>query len=450
MTSYSRNIVCADFVDCMITTKYVRDNIDVIRDSLKRRKSNFPIDELLNLDAEARKIKTELQQLQAKHNSASLEISEKKKKGVDIESEVSALKELKERIDALESELPSYEDKIDGLLWSVPNVLDQSVPVGDPPDASVVLKKWGETKQRSIGTHDDILEKLGLLDMERAAKIAGARFYYLKGDLVLLEQSLGRFALDMLAKKGYVSVLPPFMLKKKYYKGVAPLAFFEDALYRVDEAKEAKDMKSIEHVDDELFMIGTAEHPLAAMHADEVIQANDLPLKYAGISPCFRREAGSHGKDQKGIFRVHQFDKVEQFIFCKQEDEEKYFNELLNNTEEIWQALGIPYQLLMLCSGDTGHQMTKTIDIEGWFPGQNTYRELGSCSSAKEWQSVRLDIKYDDAGERKYVYTLNDTAISITRTLACIVENYVNDDGSITVPDVLVPYMGKSRMNGIN
>jgi seryl-tRNA synthetase len=182
------------------------------------------------------------------------------------------------------------------------------------------------------------------------------------------------------------------------------------------------------------------------MHADELFSGKDLPLKYAGWSPCFRREAGAHGKDQKGIFRVHQFEKVEQFVYCKEEDESKYFDEIVSNTEQIWQQLNVPYRLLLLCTGDTGHQMTKTVDIECYFPGQKTYRELGSCSSAGIWQSMRLDIKYDDKGERKYVYTLNNTAVPMQRALACIVENYVNPDGTITVPEVLVPYMGKSKI----
>ena len=232
----------------------------------------------------------------------------------------------------------------------------------------------------------------------------------------------------------------------QYYRGVAPLATFEDALYKVGETAEASKIKDIEHVDDELFMIGTAEHVLAAMHADELFSGKELPLKYAGWSPCFRREAGAHGKDQKGIFRVHQFEKIEQFVYCREEDEAKYFDEMLNNTETIWQQLDVPYRLLLLCTGDTGHQMTKTVDIECWFPGQKAYRELGSCSSAGIWQSMRLDIKYDDKGERRYVYTLNNTAVPMQRALACLVENYVNPDGTITVPGVLVPYMGKSKM----
>ncbi len=430
----------------MISAKYVRDHLPELRETIKNRASKFPLDSLLELDEGWRKMRTELQDLQSKRNKASLEISEAKKKGEKIETKIAALADLKQKLEQLEVAVSAQEEKLNDMLYNVPNFLDKSVPIGMPPDGNKFLKKWGEPKKKEIKSHEEILEKLGLLDMTRAAKIAGSRFYYLKGDLVLLEQSLGRYALDFLAKRGYVSVLPPFMLKKKYYKGVAPLATFEDALYRASESNEAKAVKEIEHIDDELYMIGTAEHVLAAMHAEELFTGKDLPLKYAGISPCFRREAGAHGKDQKGIFRVHQFDKVEQFVYCKEEDEQKYFDELLKNSEDIWQSLNIPYRLLLLCSGDTGHQMTKTVDIEGWFPGQNDYRELGSCSSAGVWQSMRLDIKYDDKNERKYVYTLNNTAISITRTLACVTENYVNPDGTITIPDVLIPYMGKSKI----
>ncbi len=430
----------------MITSRYVRDHVSEIRDTLKKRGSKFSLDELLKLDEEWRALKTKLQDLQATINRASLEISTMKKQGEDASEKIASLAKTKKEIVALESEIPTYEFKINELLWNIPCVLDESVPVGNPPQGNKVLKKWGPVHKKEIKSHEEILGALGLLDLERAAKVTGARFYYMRGDLVLLEQSLGRFALDFLSKRGYTAVLPPFMLKRKYYKGVAPLATFEDALYKAGESKEAGALEGIEHVEEDLYMIGTAEHVLAAMHAEETFSGKELPLKYAGISPCFRREAGAHGKDQKGIFRVHQFDKVEQFIYCRQEDEKRYFDELLKNSEDIWQALKIPYQLVLLCSGDTGYQMAKTVDVEGWFPGQNEYRELGSCSTAATWQSMRLDVKYDDRGERKYVYTLNNTAISITRTLACITENYVNQDGSITIPDALVPYMGKSKI----
>jgi seryl-tRNA synthetase len=430
----------------MITTKYVRDHLAEIRETLKSRNSKFPLDDLLKADEKWRKLKTEYQELQSKRNKSSLEISEAKKKGQDIKEKIAALATLKKQMEAMEKEIPTYEAQIDALVWNVPNLLDKSVPLGMPPEANKTLKTVSQITKKSGPNHEEILTKLGLLDVERAAKTAGSRFYYLRGDLVLLEQSILRYALDKLAKKGFTAILPPFMLRKKYYKGVAPLGVFEDALYRISEANEAANLKDAEHLEDELFLISTAEHALASMHAEELLSIKDLPLKYAGISPSFRREAGSHGKDTKGIFRVHQFNKVEQFVYCRQEDEEKCFNEVLANSEEMLQELKIPYRLVLLCSGDTGHQMTKTIDFECWFPGQKDYRELGSCSSAGIWQSMRLDIKYEDKGERKYVSTINNTAISAQRTLACLVENYANDDGSITVPDVLVPYMGKKKI----
>jgi seryl-tRNA synthetase len=430
----------------MISTKYVRDNIALIKESLARRKSDYPIDELLDLDAKWRAGKTSLQELQARRNRDSIAVSEAKKKKGDTTALLESLGRLKGEISKMEADTSSNEQRIEHLLWNMPNVLDKSVPIGNPPDANKVLKVAGDIKKKTGPNHEEILLNLGLLDVERAAKTTGSRFYYLKGDLVLLEQSLLRYALDKMSKKGYRLILPPFMLRKKYYRGVAPLGVFEDALYRISEASEASGVKDAEHLEEELFLISTAEHALASMHAEELLSASELPLKYAGISPSFRREAGAHGKDTKGIFRVHQFDKVEQFIYCRQEDEEKYFNELLGNSEEILVELGIPYRLVLLCSGDTGHQMTKTVDFECWFPGQKNYRELGSCSSAGIWQSIRLDIKYEEKGKRKYVTTLNNTAVSAQRTLACLVENYVNQDGSIEVPSVLVPYMGKSRI----
>ncbi len=430
----------------MLTTKYLRDNIEEIRSSLKKRRSKYPVEELLALDEEWRTRKTKLQELQSERNKESLKISELKKKKKDATKQIAQLADLKAEIEKGEKELGEKANRIDELLWNLPNVLDKSVPEGDPPDANKVIRKWGEPKKSGVGSHEEILTKMGLLDVERAAKVSGARFYFLKGDLVLLEQSVLRYALDFLATKGYKAILPPFMLRKKYYKGVAPIATFEDALYAVGESREAAQKNELEHVDDDMYLIATAEHAIAAMHAGELFSGNDLPLKYAGISPCFRREAGAHGKDTKGIFRVHQFDKIEQFVYCREEDESKYFDELLGNTEQIVQSLGIPYRLLTLCSGDTGHQMAKTVDIEGYFPGQGDYRELGSCSTAKAWQSMRLDIKYDHKGERRYVYTLNNTAVAAERMLVCIVENYANSDGTITVPKVLVPYMGKSRI----
>ncbi len=430
----------------MITTKYVREHLPEIRDSLKRRKSAFPLDQLLKFDEEWRTLKTKLQDLQASLNRSSLEISEMKKKGEEIKSRVASLAKTKQEIAGIESELPTYEYKINELLWNLPNVLHESVRYGEGAEGNAEVRKWGTIKSKNTKSHEEILTKLDGIDIERAAKISGARFYFLKGDIALLEQSLIRFAIDEMVSKGYMLIYPPLMLRKKYYRGVTALGDFEDMLYRIGDPKEVEGKKDYERVNDELFMIGTSEHTMAAMHADEVFSGNDLPLKYVGISPCFRREAGAHGKDTKGIFRVHQFFKVEQFIFSKQEDSWGYFDELLANEEEIYQKLKIPYHVLDICTGDIGTVAAKKVDIEGWMPSQNAYRELTSCSNCTDWQSARLNIKYDEKGERKYVHTLNATAVATTRTLVAIVENYVNGDGSITVPDVLVPYMGKSQI----
>jgi seryl-tRNA synthetase len=285
-----------------------------------------------------------------------------------------------------------------------------------------------------------------MLDLENAAKVAGARFYYLKSDIALLELSLIRFAIDTLVKKGYTLIAPPLMMKREYYKGVTSLADFEDALYKVGESREAMQNKDIEHIEDELFMISTSEHPIAAMHANHVFSANELPKKYVGWSPCFRREAGAHGKDTKGIFRVHQFYKVEQFIFSRQEDSWKYFEELVSNEEELFKALGIPYRIVSICTGDIGIVAAKKYDLEAYLPVQKRYGEMCSCSNCTDWQSLRLDIKYDEKGERKYVHTLNATAIATERAIVAIIENYTNEDGTITLPDVLVPYMGKRKI----
>ncbi len=431
----------------MLTTKYVRDHLDEIKKSLEKRKSDYPIDELLKLDSEWRDKTTKLQELQAERNKAGLDIAAKKKKKENVDLEINKMAKLKEEINKIEEEMPKYEKRINYLLLNMPNVLADSVPFGKDDNDNKEIKKWGEIKKKSSKGHEEILNDLGLLDIERASKVAGARFYYLKSDLVLLEQSLIRFALDELSKKGFTLISPPFMVKRDYYKGVTALGDFEDALYKIADPKEVNDDKSLEKISDEMFLISTSEHPMAAMHAGEVFSASDLPLKYAGISPCFRREAGSHGKDSKGIFRVHQFYKVEQFIFTKEDDSWKYYDELLHNAEEIYQKLELPYHIVDICTGDIGIVAAKKNDIEAYMPSQQKYREVVSCSNCTDWQSLRLDIKYDEGGKRKYVHTLNSTAVATTRVLVAIIENYYNDeDGSITIPKVLVPYFGKDKI----
>ncbi len=431
----------------MLTTRYVKDNIEAIRRSLAKRKSNYPIDELLRLDEESKKLEKNLQDLRARRNSGSLAVSELKKSKKDASKEIEELAAVKKEIGDIEAELPSYQDRINGLLWNMPNILHESVPYGKDDTENKEIRKFGKIPSgKPVMGHEEALTKLCLLDIEQASKVSGARFFYLKGDLALLEQSLIHFAISELKKKGYTLVSPPLMLRKEYYRSVTALADFQEMLYRVGEPNEAKSDNKAEHVEDDLFMIGTSEHPLATLHADQVLSAKDLPKKYIGFSPCFRREAGAHGKDTKGIFRVHQFYKVEQFILSNQNGSWSFFDELIANSEDLFKKLKLPYHIVNICTGDIGAVAAKKFDLEVYMPVQEKYREAVSCSNCTDWQSMRLNIRYDEGGERKYVHTLNSTAIATNRTLVAIVENYLNDDGSITIPDVLVPYMGKDMI----
>lgn len=429
----------------MLTTRYIRDNIDAIKASLAKRRSDYPLDELMELDKRWRGIATELQKLQAERNAKSMQVSKLKKEGKTDEAQAlgESLRGVKEKIDVNEKLSKDAFAEMEALLWRMPNILHDSVPYGKDDSENTEMRKVGEIgTAKSTKSHEEVLRNLGLVDLDQAAKVSGARFFYLKGDLALLEQALIRFAIDQLVAKGYTLIAPPLMMKREYYNGVTSLGDFEEMLYRVGDSNEASGKRELEHVEDELFMIGTSEHPIAAMHAGAVFSPKELPKKYIGFSPCFRREAGAHGKDTKGIFRVHQFYKVEQFIFSKPEDSWGFHEELLANSEELFQKLKIPYRVVNICTGDIGIVAAKKYDIEAYMPAQEKYREVVSCSNCTDWQAMRLDIRYDEGNERRYVHTLNSTAIATNRAITAIVENYANEDGSITVPDALVQYMG--------
>jgi seryl-tRNA synthetase len=411
----------------MFTTKYVIQNLEEIKKSLERRKSDYPIDELLKLDKEYKEKKQKLQELQHQKNLVTLKIA----KGEKVEKN---LKEVSEEIKKLEDEAKNYEEKIKNLLFALPNILADDVPYGKDDSENVEIKRVGEIKKVKGESHDEIAQKFDWIDTLRAAKVSGSRFFYLKGDLVLLEASLIRFGLDFLKQKGFIPIEPPYMLKKEAYNGVTSLADFEEMLYKVAGKEETGE--------EERYMIATAEHPIAAMYSGEILDSKILPLKYAGISPCFRREAGAHGKDTKGIFRIHQFEKVEQFVFCKPNQSEEIHEELLKNAEEVYKKLELPYRVVNICTGDIGIVAYKKYDIEAYFPAQQKYREVCSISNCTDWQSLRLDIRYEEKGEREYLHTLNGTLIAVQRAIAAILEN--NFDGKrVKVPDVLVEYMGK-------
>ncbi len=429
----------------MLTTRYVRDHLPQIRESLEQRHSDYPIDELLQLDEENRKLQAQVQELRSRRNRGSEEVSAERKAGkAPSESKTGELATLRKQIEELEGTGAAFQKKIDKLLWNMPNVLEKTVPFGKDDLENVVIREWGDaTTRKEIPSHDEILSSMGLIDLEQAAKVSGARFYYLKGALALLEQALISFQIHELVSKGYTLISPPLMLRKEYYMGATAMADFQETLYRIGENQESIGREDLEKTEEDLFLIATSEHAIAALNAERIFSAKDLPLRFVGISPCFRREAGSHGKDTKGIFRVHQFYKVEQFIVSREEDSPKMFDELISNSESITRKLGIPYRVVNICTGDIGTVASKKYDIEGYLPGQGKYREMVSCSNCTDWQSLRLDIKYDEGGERKYAHTLNSTAFgSTTRAIVAIVENYYDKEtGKIRVPGPLLPFM---------
>ena len=314
----------------------------------------------------------------------------------------------------------------------IPNYLHNDVPIGKDETDNKIIKKFGEIPKSKfkLKGHEELGISLGMLDIERAAKVSGARFYFLKGDLALLEISLMRYAIDFMVKKGYELILPPYMMRKTPYEGVVDLSDFEEVLYKIE--------------NEDLYMIATSEHPLTARFMNETLNFKDLPMKNIGFSTNFRKEAGAHGKDTKGIFRVHQFNKVEQIIICNPKDSWKFHEELIKNIESFFKLLKIPFRIVSICSGDLGTVASKKYDLEAFMPVQQEYREMGSCSNCTDYQARRLNIKFESSGTRDIVHTLNSTLVT-DRALVAIMENYQQTDGSIKIPTVLQKYMGGKK-----
>ncbi len=419
----------------MLDPKLIKEKPQVIQDMLKARAVEFDLEGLIESDQKRREFIIKTDELRKKKNQVALTISEKKKVGEDISGILEEMKKVSEELTKLELEQNNVEKKYLKLASSIPNLIHESVPIGKDDESNKEIKKWGDIPEFDfkIKDHIDISEDLDLVDLERAAKVAGARFYYLKNDLVRLNQALINFGLDFLREKGYSVVQPPYMINRESMEGAVITDDFEEVIYKID--------------DEDLFMIGTSEHAMAAMHSKEIIEGKELPLRYAGVSPCFRKEAGAHGRDQKGIFRVHQFDKIEQFVFARPEDSWKEHERMLEITEGFYQKLEIPYRVMLLSSGDMGKVSAKTYDIEAWMAGQNSYREIVSCSNCLDYQSRRLKIRFRDKTneETQYLHTLNSTLIATTRVMVSIMENFQTKDGHIKIPHVLQPYMGNKK-----
>jgi seryl-tRNA synthetase len=416
----------------MLDPKIIRDEPEKIRKMIIDRAVEFDFDGMLELDKKRRDLIKETDELRKKRNQMSIAIGQAKKSNEDASSLLTDMGKISKDLDEQEQLQKTVESDYTNLAFSIPNMIHESVPIGTDESSNVELRKWGEIPQFNfqINDHIDLGQNLNIIDLERAAKTAGARFYYLKGGLVKLSQALISFALDFMQEKEYNLIQPPYMINRKSMEGAVIADDFEDVIYKVQ--------------DEDLFLIGTSEHAIASMHSDEILDGNKLPFRYASFSPCFRKEAGAHGKDQKGIFRVHQFDKIEQFIFAKPENSWNEHEKMISITEEFYKKLEIPFKVMLLSSGDMGKVSAKTFDIEAWMPGQNSYREIVSCSNCLDFQSRRLKIRFRDKSneDTQYVHTLNSTLVAVERTIVSIMENFQTNDGHITVPPVLQKYFG--------
>ncbi len=412
----------------MLDLQFVRENPEKIKQNNKIRKADVDVDHILALDEKRRDIITQVDAKRAELKAGS--------KTKPTPEQIAQLKSLGEEIKELEEKNKPIEEELNGLLLQLPNMTHESVPEGVDETGNVVVQTWGEkpTFDFEVKDHAQLGLDLDLIDVERGAKVSGSRFWYLKGDLVLLQFAIVQYAMHFMMQKGFVPMLPPMLVRERAMFGTGFFPAEKNEIYQVNAD------------DDQLYLIGTAEVPLASYHADETVDLSKGPLKYFGYSSCFRREAGTYGKDTSGIIRGHQFDKVEMFVFATEKDTWDMHEEMRAISESFWQSLNIPYQILNMCSGDIGSPNAKKYDLEGWFPGQNQYRELASCSNDTEYQSRRLNIKYrDGAGKSQYVHTLNNTVCALGRTMIAIMENYQQADGSITVPDVLQQWMGGQK-----
>lgn len=418
----------------MLDIRLIRENPEIVKSDLRKRgmiEKIELVDELLQKDKKWRENIKKIGDLRHKRNLISRKVAELKKKGESISKEITEIKQIPEEIKKLEEENNTYKKRIRQILFNLPNILHESVPIGKDETENVEIRRWGTPPKFNFKpkNHLEIAIDLGLIDKERALKVSGSGFFYLKNELALLDLAIMRFAIDFLVKKGYTLIEPPFMMRRKPYECVVDLADFENVMYKIEK--------------EDLYLIATAEHPLASIFMNEVLNASELPIKLVGVSPCFRKEIGTHGKYTKGLFRMHQFNKVEQFIFCHPNDSWKFHEELQRNAEELYKALKLPFRVVNVCSGDIGTIAAKKYDIEVWMADEK-YREIGSNSNCTDYQARRLNIKYrEKEGQAPvgYVHTLNNTALATSRTMMAILEVYQQKDGSVKIPDVLVPYM---------
>ncbi len=417
----------------MLDLKFIRSNLDKVKEMLKDRGYDLDLSVFDSVDTERRKMLATLENLRHQRNRVSEEIAAMKKKGEDASQIIDEMKKVSAEIKERETELSQVEDQLNPFLMIVPNMPHESVAIGVDENDNPEIRKWGEIRAMDFEPlpHWEVGERLGILDFTRASKIAGARFALYRGAGALLERALINFMLDVHTKEhGYTEVLPPFMVNSAAMTGTGQLPKFKKDLFKIE--------------DWDYYLIPTAEVPVTNIHREEILLERDLPLYYVAYTPCFRSEAGSYGKDTRGLIRQHQFNKVELVKFCKPEESWDELEKLTNDAEEILKRLELPYRLVSLCTGDLGFSAAKTYDLEVWLPGQNLYREISSCSNFGDFQARRAGIRYKKKGASgtQLVHTLNGSGLAVGRTLVAVLENYQQKNGSVAIPEKLRPYMG--------
>ncbi|SHF10968.1 serine--tRNA ligase [Desulforamulus putei] len=417
----------------MLDIKFVRSNPELVLEGLRKRGSDISLDEFLKLDAERREKLVVVEQLKNTRNVVSQEIGKLKKAGQDAEEKQQEMRRVSQQIKDMDDEIRTIEERLQEILLSIPNIPHESVPVGKDDQDNLEVRRWGKPRQFDFTPkpHWDLGEALNILDFERGSKVTGARFSFYKGLGARLERALINFMLDLHTREhGYTEVFPPFIVNTDSMVGTGQLPKF------------AEDMFKLEGLN--YYLIPTAEVPVTNLYREEILPGDKLPIYHCAYSACFRAEAGAAGRDTRGLIRQHQFNKVELVKFCKPEESFDELERLTENAEKVLQALGLPYRVVLLCTGDMGFSSAKTYDIEVWLPSYNAYKEISSCSNFLDFQARRANIKYRPAPKAKpeFVHTLNGSGIAVGRALSAILENYQEADGSITVPPVLVPYMG--------
>lgn len=417
----------------MLDIRMLRNNLEVVKKAMEKRGETYSLDEILSMDEKRREILTEVEQLKNRQNTVSKEVPKLKKEGKDVQSIFDEMKSLGDKIKDMDGEVKVLDDKIYNLMLTIPNIPHEDVPVGHTDDDNVEVRKWGQprTFDFELSAHWDIGTGLGILDFETAGKITGARFTVYKGLGARLERALINFMLDLhTGEHGYTEVFPPFIVNRNSMIGTGQLPKFEEDAFKL--------------TDSDYFLVPTAEVPVTNMYRETIIDGDKLPIYHAAYTACFRAEAGSAGRDTRGLIRQHQFNKVELVKFVRPEDSYEELEKLTRDAEKVLQLLNIPYRVVKICSGDLGFTAAKKYDLEVWMPSYNRYVEISSCSNFEDFQARRADIKYRPTPKEKaqFVHTLNGSGVAVGRTVAAILENYQNQDGSVTIPEAIRGYMG--------